>query len=391
MKELELYVHIPFCVRKCSYCDFLSFSAEESIRQNYVEQLLLEIRATAESYSEYEVTSIFVGGGTPSCLPPVQMKKILRQLQRCFHIDVQAEVTVECNPGTLDLEKLQSYLCCGVNRLSLGLQSVHEKELRLLGRIHTFPQFLDNYELARRLGYQNINVDLMSALPGQKLQDYEETLQRIAALEPEHISAYSLIIEPGTPFYEAYGGAEDRRRRDLPQELLPSEDEERGMYERTKEILQSHGYLRYEISNYAKPGYECRHNNGYWTRKNYLGFGIGAASLVENERFSNISDLKSYLSLDFEKERPDSRNRNCLEIQEQMEEFMFLGLRRMAGISNQEFFLNFGVSLQEVYGLVLQKQQKMGLVRRTAEGYCLTDYGIDLSNQVFSEFLFDTP
>lgn len=389
MKELELYVHIPFCVKKCSYCDFLSAPAAESVRQSYTDQLQKEIRAAGPLYNDDLVISVFVGGGTPSVLTPSQMQRLFGQLRSSFHIRNDAEITVECNPGTMDAQKLKIYREAGVNRLSIGLQSAVHKELQLLGRIHTFEQFLQNYSMARDLGFQNINVDIMSGLPGQKPSDYEQTLKKVTALQPEHISAYSLIIEEGTPFYERYGQAELLRQKGKKQCLLPSEEEERSMYEITKQLLASAGYDRYEISNYAVKGFECRHNTGYWLRKNYLGVGLGAASLTDNMRFANTNDLSRYLQADLTVAGGASEGKKELSIWEQMEEFMFLGLRMMRGVSMEEFQKQFSRPMQDVYNEVLSRQLQEELIKKTKEGYALTDYGIDISNYVMSQYLFD--
>lgn len=389
MKELELYLHIPFCVRKCQYCDFLSAPAEESVRQAYMEQMEKEIHMAAESCRDYRISTIFIGGGTPSVLSAVQIKNLFDQLHSCFSILPDAEITLECNPGTVDRDKIRACLESGVNRLSFGLQSADIKELQLLGRIHTFEQFAANYELARAEGFKNINVDIMSALPGQKAGTYEKTIQKVLALRPEHISAYSLIIEEGTPFYERFAQAEMLREKGKDQHLLPTEEEEREMYVMTKELLKSAGYGRYEISNYALDGFACRHNTGYWKRKDYLGIGLGAASLVDNVRFSNTAELKEYLAADFTGMRNAVCGREQLSVEAQMEEFMFLGLRMMCGVSEKEFYMQFLKTMEEVYGEVLKKQLKDGLIKRTREGYCLTEYGIDVSNYVMAQYLFD--
>lgn len=389
MKELEIYVHIPFCVRKCGYCDFLSAPASESVRSAYMDQLLKEIEAAGPAYRKYQVSSVFIGGGTPSVLLPAQIQRLCRQLQDSFSILQDAEVTIECNPGTLNEEKLRTYQSCGVNRLSMGLQSADASELRLLGRIHTYEQFMDQYQLARELGFKNINVDIISAIPGQKTSVYEQTLRKVIALEPEHISAYSLIIEEGTPFSDRYGQAEQLRQKGKPQHLLPDEDEERRMYDLTKQMLQSAGYHRYEISNYALTGYECRHNQGYWLRKNYLGIGLGASSMIENIRFSNATDLNQYLELDMTEPDRAVSTWEKLDVSAQMEEFMFLGLRMMRGVSAEKFQKQFSKTIEEVYGRVLVKQLKQNLIKKTDMGYCLTDYGIDVSNYVMAEYLLD--
>lgn len=381
-KELLLYIHIPFCKRKCSYCDFLSGPGDREEIAEYVNSLLLEIRAYKEEavkLKDYTVTSIFIGGGTPSYIDSDYILRIMEEIERVFSFasKEKLEVTLEANPGTLNRKALRIYKKAGISRLSLGLQSIKEEELRLLGRIHTYSEFLESYDCAREEGFQNINIDLMSGLPGQTEASWEETLKTVTALSPEHISAYSLIVEEDTPFYElCKKGALN----------LPKEDAERNMYYAAKEILSKAGYQRYEISNYAKPGFECRHNTGYWVRTDYLGMGLGAASLFENTRFTNTKDMPAY-----EKAKGNlkqiHKDKTYLSRKERIEEFMFLGLRRMEGIKSQSFKEYFGLYPQEVYPHVLDKLTKEKLICRTAEGIGLTDYGIDISNYVLSQFL----
>ena len=290
MKELELYLHIPFCVKKCNYCDFLSAPAEEKTRAAYVDTLIREIEGFEEP-EDYEVVTVFFGGGTPSILPGEAILRLMEALRKKFHFREEAEITLEANPGTVDEKKLSFYKKAGINRLSFGLQSTDAEELKKLGRIHTWEKFLESFELARKAGFSNINVDLMSALPGQTVESWEKTLKQVIALNPEHVSAYSLIIEEGTPFYQLYEKDAEKRDAGEEPELLPSEEEERAMYELTGSVLKENGYLHYEISNYAKPGRECRHNLGYWQRKDYLGFGLGASTLLNPVRYKNTEDL----------------------------------------------------------------------------------------------------
>lgn len=382
MKELELYLHIPFCERKCAYCDFLSAPADSPVRISYIKKLQEEIAYYGPQFEEYQVSSIFFGGGTPTILEGYQLAAILETVKEHFHLAADAEITVECNPGTLTAGKAEKMVQAGFNRLSMGLQSADDRELQLLGRIHNFAQFLESYDLARKAGFENINVDLMSALPGQTMKSWQNTLQKVTALRPEHISAYSLIIEEGTPFYERF--AEDERIREEGGHpcLLPEEEVERQMYELTEFFLHTKGYERYEISNYAKPGYECRHNCGYWTRKDYLGLGLGASSLVEHQRFQNTSDLKEYLEQEYHHIHIET-----LDKKNEMEEFMFLGLRLMAGVSRQQFEKTFQVTLDSVYGEVLRKLKGEQLIEEVAGYVRLTEHGIDVSNYVLSEFL----
>lgn len=383
-KSLELYVHIPFCVRKCEYCDFLSAPAGADTQQEYVRNLLLEIEQKGVRCTDYEVTTIFFGGGTPSILKAGWIADILNAIHRNFKVRKDAEITIECNPGTLTFEKISIYKSAGINRISVGLQSASDAELRELGRIHTYGDFLKSYDLIRKKGFSNVNIDLMAALPGQTLKSYEQTLRRVLALKPEHISAYSLIIEEGTPFYEKYEADELLREKGEKSQMLPSEETERLMYERTKELLLAHGYERYEISNYARRGYACRHNIGYWRRENYLGFGLGSASLLENERFHNTTDLTDYLGGDYlayEQEKLDKKS--------QMEEFIFLGLRMTDGISTECFRQTFGLTVELVYGPVLEQQIADQLLRKEDGRIFLTERGLDVSNYVMAQFLLD--
>lgn len=384
-KELELYLHIPFCVRKCDYCDFLSMPANEELRRHYVDCLMEEIKQKAALCREYQVTSVFFGGGTPSILPGVQIWELMEVLRSCFQICEDAEVTVECNPGTLTRQKLIYYKMAGVNRLSIGLQSANNQELQRLGRIHTYEEFLDSFGQARAMGFKNINVDLMSALPGQKQEDWINTLNKVLAVRPEHISAYSLMVEEGTPFYERYGEDEWRREQGEPPLYLPSEEMEREMYLSTQELMRNKGYIRYEISNYAFPGRECRHNIGYWKLTPYLGLGLGSSSFLEAVRFSNTKDLKTYLSGE------NFSQEDCayvfLDKRQRMEEFMFLGLRMMEGISRSVFQQMFGIKLEAVYGNVLEQLQQQGLLKQQEGRVALTEAGISVSNYVLSEFL----
>ena len=371
---LELYVHIPFCVRKCQYCDFLSGPSDEETKDRYIEALLKEIRA-AEHTEDYEIVSVFIGGGTPSALKAEAIASIMSTLQEQFFFCEDAEVTIEANPGTVDLEKLTIYRNVGINRLSLGLQSTDAEELKLLGRIHSYEEFLKSYEWAREAGFSNINIDLMFAIPGQTGEAWRQHLYQVAELNPEHISAYSLIIEEGTPFAE--------------QNLdLPDEDIEYQMYEDTAEILERYGYRQYEISNYAKQGYMCRHNAGYWQRREYLGFGLGASSLYRGMRFSNTRRMQEYLK---ESRNPDQIRKDVtvLSRNERIEEFMFLGLRMTEGISEKKFEENFDVRLMDVYGDILQKYEETGFMEHIETKWRLTRKGIHVSNHILADFLLD--
>ena len=371
-KPMELYVHIPFCVKKCDYCDFLSGPAGKERQREYFQSLGREIAAVPE-FPDREITTVFIGGGTPSVPDPALMGAILDQIRNKFFMAPDAEITIEANPGTLYKEKLQEYRKHGVNRLSLGLQSPQNRELKILGRIHTWEEFLESFFMAREAGFSNINIDLMSAIPDQTYEGWIHNLRTVAGLDPEHISAYSLIIEEGTPFAS----------RTL---NLPDEDAEYNMYEATAQILREYGFEQYEISNYAKKGRECRHNVGYWIRQDYLGFGLGASSLYGKERFANTQDIKKYLENSRtpekirEKEPPLTR-------EDEMAEFMFLGLRMTRGISKAEFERQFGSEIDAIYGDVLRKYKSMGLLLEENGRIFLSREGIHVSNSVMADFL----
>ncbi len=384
-KALSIYIHIPFCVRKCAYCDFLSAPATPEVQEQYLYMLMQEIKEKAVQYKEkYRVETIFIGGGTPTSVDADLLCQVLDTVKDCFEVHKDAEVSMECNPGTASLEKFKKYMSAGVNRLSIGLQSTQDQLLKKLGRIHTYDQFLRTYQEAREAGFTNINIDLMSALPGQTLEAYLKTLREILALKPEHISAYSLIVEEGTPFYDM--------------ELhLPDEDTEREMYEQTEKLLSEQGYHRYEISNYALKGRECRHNLLYWDRGEYLGLGLGASSLIsclvpdkllethliaEEKRLKVNSDLNSYLRGDFSYEEA-----LVLTRREAMEEFFFLGLRKMEGVDLVKFAKEFGEDTIEWFDDAIIQSMKEELLEQNGSMLKLTNKGIDVSNFVFARFL----
>lgn len=388
---LSLYIHIPFCIKKCHYCDFLSFPAKEETKNAYMAALLTEIEREAPAYEGCPVDTVFIGGGTPSALEAFHIENLMERLKERFALRPEAEISIEVNPGTCGKEKLLRYREAGINRISIGTQSLREEELRSLGRIHGVEEFYDTFAMARAAGFGNINVDLMAALPGQTLESYRQTLEKAAALKPEHISAYSLIIEEGTPFYSLYGtdGAQKGKAL-LP---LPDEEEERRMYEETERYLSGKGYHRYEISNYALEGRECRHNRACWTRKNYAGFGLGAASMIENVRWKNTPDIGKYLGALKEKACHKAGGPSIkeeyrpLDTEEQMEEFMFLGLRLTEGIERAAFEKAFHRLPEEVYGEVLKELYGKALLEGT-DRIRLTPYGRDVSNYVMAQFLF---
>lgn len=401
-KKLEIYVHIPFCAKKCAYCDFLSFPGNMRMRREYTDKLLEEIRIQSSFVREYQVDTIFLGGGTPSVLDVTDITAIMETLKEHYDIAPDAEITIEVNPGTVKMEGLVAYREAGINRVSMGLQSADDTELRYLGRIHTYDEFLKSFQRVRMAGFTNVNVDLISAIPGQTPESWRNTLKKTAMLKPEHISAYSLIVEEGTPFYDRYGGhvemesyemSPEERRRLMALPDLPDEDTEREMYYMTRNCLAEQGYERYEISNYARPGFECRHNVGYWTGTGYLGLGLGASSYLEGCRFHNTSDFQSYVSAHFDDEaefcQALRQDMEQLSVKSKMEEFMFLGLRLTRGVSVEGFITRFGQSIRNVYGGVIDKLEREGLLEHKNGYYHLTERGLDLSNYAMSLFLLD--
>ena len=404
MNELELYIHIPFCKKKCNYCDFVSYAGCEGQISSYADALVNEIKAKASQYRNRQITTIYIGGGTPSLLGTDQITKIVETLNKEFNIEGTherrkglflqkkirpiTEFSIECNPGTVDREKLKTYRRLGINRLSMGLQSADNEDLKVLGRIHTFEDFVDSFEAAREAGFDNINVDLMQAIPGQTLMGWKRVLAMLCTFKPEHISAYSLIIEEGTEFKRLY---------DVGRLLLPDEDTERKIYHYTKEFLENTGYRRYEISNYAVPGYECRHNIGYWTRKDYLGLGLNASSMIDNIRWKNTAVLDRYLtaytSLNLESDNADAEKiieeTEPVSRKDQIEEFMFLGLRMTDGVSREQYFEYFHQDMDILYGDEIGHLKALGLLEEHDSRLRLTDKGIDVSNTVLAGFLLD--
>ena len=396
-KFLSLYIHIPFCAVKCKYCDFLSYDGESyGTMLRYVDCLCQEIKLYAPIADEYIVRSIFIGGGTPSLLDESLIVNIMAFIKKTFTLEKNVEVTIEANPGTLRHQKLNGYKQAGINRISIGLQSADDSMLKRLGRLHNYDQFVASYKAARRAGFDNINIDVMSGLPGQSIHSYVDTLSKVIDYGPEHISAYSLSIEEGTPF------ANDPSIL----ESLPPEMIERRMYEITKKLLSVNGYERYEISNYAKPGYECRHNMVYWTGGEYVGFGLGASSYFQGKRFSNLRDIFKYLNLmeDLSDRFVETDNLETLYnettrilrenvtpiyIDSRMEEFMFLGLRMIQGIERSRFYQLFGFTVDNIYSRVISQLEADELLLQNPERVWLTEKGLDLSNYALAQFLLD--
>ncbi len=382
-KQLELYIHIPFCARKCNYCDFLSFPVNAKEHDAYINRLCQEITLSAPSAAAYEISTIFIGGGTPSILEPKCISRIIYTIRRHYSVRKNAEITIELNPASTLRYKFASYRDSGINRISIGLQSANNTELKTLGRLHIFEDFLKCYQDARMEGFQNINIDLMNEIPGQTTASWRKTLRNVLMLKPEHVSIYNLIIEEGTVF---------QRMQAAGTLSLPSEDEDVAMDEITKELTNRYGYRRYEVSNYAKPGYECRHNYGYWSNVPYLGFGLGASSYFNGIRWSNIRDYRAYLDMDLPEDAAHGfvrlhQNMQILSRENQMEEFMFLGLRRIEGISELEFIRRFSVDIHTVFGRQLEQYTQNGLLIHENYHYRFSEHGMNVSNAILSDFL----
>lgn len=376
MDKISLYIHIPFCAQKCLYCDFPSFARKDHLRKAYIEALNKEIISLREKHNNLEINNIFIGGGTPSVLEVDELECLLKEVAK-LNMAKDIEYSMECNPGNLTEEKLEVMKKYGVNRISMGLQAKQDNLLRGLGRIHNYKTFKENFLLAKKVGFNNINVDLMFGLPNQSLNEWEETLREIISLEPAHISAYSLIIEEGTAFYNLYEN--DKLK-------LPTEEEERKMYHLAKKILEENGFNQYEISNYAKEGKECRHNLAYWNMDNWIGVGSAAASYINGKRIKNISSVEEYINSIKDKGEAveeiinNSKNDN-------MEEFMFMGLRKINGIDENEFKNRFSMNINDVYGEILNKYIGEGLLIRESGRIFLSEKGIEISNVIMADFL----
>ncbi|MCC5420654.1 radical SAM family heme chaperone HemW [Clostridium perfringens] len=376
MDKISLYIHIPFCAQKCLYCDFPSFARKDHLRKAYIEALNKEIISLREKHNNLEINTIFIGGGTPSVLEADELECLLKEVAK-LNMAKDIEYSMECNPGNLTEEKLEVMKKYGVNRISMGLQAKQDNLLKGLGRIHNYKTFKENFLLAKKVGFNNINVDLMFGLPNQRLNEWEETLREIISLEPAHISAYSLIIEEGTAFYNLYEN--DKLK-------LPTEEEERKMYHLAKKILEENGFNQYEISNYAKEGKECRHNLAYWNMDNWIGVGSAAASYINGKRIKNISSVEEYINSINEKGEAveeiinNSKNDN-------MEEFMFMGLRKINGIDENEFKKRFSMNINDVYGEILNKYIDEGLLIRESGRIFLSEKGIEISNIIMADFL----
>lgn len=374
MKKLGIYIHIPFCKRKCHYCDFISFSGKQKLIEKYINSLEKEISSYKVNKEDYLVETIYFGGGTPSFIDSSYIIQIIKNLKQKFNISKDAEITIEINPGTVTEEKLRDYYKAGINRISFGLQSTKSDLLKLVGRIHSYSSFLEGYNLARNVGFKNINVDLMIGLPVQRLKDVQKDLERIVSLKPEHISVYSLIVEEGSIIEQKI------KNKEL---YLPSETLERKMYWTVKEELEKNGYIHYEISNFAKPGYKSKHNLACWNQEEYIGFGLAAHSYIDNKRYSNTIDFEEYFDW------PEN-SKIIHEIQrkeDKMKEYMLLGLRKIEGVEISEFKKRFVDNPIYLYREELNKLVTQDLIEIEEDNIKLTKKGIDLANLVWEEFI----
>ena len=367
-KRLGLYVHIPFCARKCAYCDFASFAGREGDMDRYVDCLTAEM---ARRRTDAEIATLYIGGGTPSLLPPALMERLLARLHHFFDFMPDAECSCECNPGTVTMDFLRVLRDGGVNRLSFGAQARQEKLLSLLGRVHTWKQVEESVALARDCGFRNLNLDLMLGLPGQTLTDMRETLDAAITLAPTHLSCYGLIVEDGTKMWEMV---------DSGQWTLPDEDTERDMYECCRETLDRHGFRQYEISNFALPGFECRHNTDCWRRREYLGLGSAACGFADETRYQNPPSLSDYLA-------GVPAQETAVAPEDARFESVMLGLRMTEGVSEEDFLLMHGVSLRETYGKRLEKSLALGLVEWRDGCLRLTRRGMDVQNSILVDLL----
>jgi putative oxygen-independent coproporphyrinogen III oxidase len=380
VKQLSIYIHIPFCKKKCLYCDFPSFSGCENIYEDYVNSLIFELGDNAIEAREYEIATIFIGGGTPTVLPPKQLGRVLDTVLNKYNVKSDAEITIEANPGTVNGQVLKELKSMCINRISFGVQAWQNSFLKSLGRIHTNEIFVHNFNEARDVGFKNISCDLMFSLPNQTLMVWEETLEKIMLLNPEHISAYSLIIEDGTPFKAMYDKG-----------IFKATDEalDREMYYLAREMLKDKGYNQYEISNFAKQGFESRHNIVYWNTKEYLGFGLGAHSYMGGKRFHNTYSMEDYISEkgNIIKLREDIE---ILSKEEKIEEFMFMGLRMTEGISICEFKKRFNIAVTDIFKDSIEYLIDQKLLYIKEDRLALTDKGMDISNFVFEKFIINS-
>ena len=374
---LGLYIHIPFCVTKCKYCDFNSFKIDLNEKIKYLNYLGEEMKLYKEEIKNREIDSVFVGGGTPSILNENEINILFEKIKENFNIKSNAEITMECNPGTFTLNKLKVMKKSGVNRLSIGLQAVQNHHLKYIGRIHTFEEFEKNYHDAKQMGFDNINIDLMYALPNQSREDWMESLEKVVKLNPTHISAYSLILEENTELFKMYERDEFN---------LLDENTDIEMYEYTIDYLKSHGYNQYEISNYAKDNFECKHNVLYWKCEEYVGIGASASGYFNGIRYNNICELDNYEKMILEGEKPIEWEEK-LSIKDEIEESIFLGLRMNEGIQISDFKEKYNFDFEKEYKNEIEKLSKMELIEIDNNRMKLTQKGREISNSVFVEFI----
>lgn len=374
-QEIGIYIHIPFCKKKCYYCDFISFWNKEEYIERYIDAIIKEIEFRQKEISEKNVTTIYIGGGTPSFIEPKYIEKILKR----FEIEEHQEITIEVNPGTVTEEKLKKYKKIGINRISIGLQETHNNLLREIGRIHTYNEFLETYNIARKVGFKNINVDLMIGLPNQSIQDIKENLEQILSLEPQHISVYSLILEDGTILKNKVEKGEIE---------LPNDEVERNMYWYVKNTLELKGYKHYEISNFAKIGYESKHNSNCWEQKEYVGFGVASHSYRNFTRFSNTNNLINYIeNIENNKIRNNMIIQEIQDKDEIQKEYMLLGLRKIDGISINKFKNKFGQNPIFLFRKQLNELVEDGFINIDLDNIKLTNKGIDFANLVWEKFI----
>lgn len=375
--EIGLYVHIPFCKAKCYYCDFNSYPGLDSLIPEYINALKTEIEIYAGKLKDKKISTIYIGGGTPSILDGASIDSLLKVIFRNFSVCKDAEITIESNPGTLDSSKLHAYHSAGINRLSIGLQSWQDRLLKSIGRIHTANDFIVNFNEARNAGFMNINIDLMFGLPGQTMEDWMSTLQNVISLKPEHISCYSLKVEEGTPMDKLIQEDESLA---IPEEL------DRMMYHHVVRELKKSGYRHYEISNFALSGFESRHNMIYWNACEYLGVGAGSHSYILGERFGNEESPSEYINK-INLKGSASYSEGIIDTMESIKEYMILGLRLIDGISPEHFEKRYGINIYELYGEKIEELKSRGLLKTEDNRICLTETGLDLANQVFVEFI----
>ncbi|MBR6915072.1 MAG: radical SAM family heme chaperone HemW [Clostridia bacterium] len=380
-KRLGIYVHVPFCISKCAYCDFNSFVPKsETVMTEYVDAVISHMADYREAGRGYVADSVYFGGGTPTALPQRELRRLVSSVSKNFDVSKKAEFTVEVNPGTADLSLFKMMRRCGVNRISMGLQSADNRELAALSRCHTRQEFVDSFRLARQAGFDNISVDLMFGIPGQTMASLLKSLSFVMMLEPEHVSLYNLKIEPGTPFYE--------NRNEL-RAVLPSEEVEFEMYRAAIDALEKRGYLQYEISNFARFGYRCLHNLKYWNCEEYLGFGVSAHSYFNSNRFAFIDSVDRYIAAVKDKNSPVTvtKESETLEAREWMGEYIMLRFRLADGIGSVDFARRFGVSFESLYGRKIEKYVKDGFIEKREGSYALTPAGMFVSNYILSDIL----